>query len=404
MINFLGNNPEKNFDDFEQEIAELNKVSENYNNLLESLKASEEKYRFLTENSADIIWQVDKEYRFIYVSPMDEKIRGFTQEEVIGKTIWEFIGPEFAKQINKNFAIRDEKIRGISDPVRYELPLLCKDGSYVWMEINVNPIVNSTNEITGYNGVSRDITERKKYEQEIKNKSKELKESNDAKDKFFSIIAHDLRSPFQGLMGLSDILLSEYDSMPKENLKEHLALLNKSIYSQYRLLEDLLNWSRIQSGKMKCMPRKLNILETVNLAIANLLQNAKSKNIEITVEINKYLTVNADLDMFLLLVRNLFSNAIKFTNPCGKIQILTGNLNNDLFIEIRDNGIGIDKENMDKLFRLDVSFSMTGTNNENGSGLGLLLCKEIIDRHNGKIWVESEIEKGSSFKFIFQKE
>jgi signal transduction histidine kinase len=205
-------------------------------------------------------------------------------------------------------------------------------------------------------------------------------------------------------MGLSDILLNDHSSMSKEILKEHLELLNNSINSQYRLLEDLLNWSRIQSGKMKCMPRKLNILDTVNLAIANLLQNAKSKNIEIILEINKYLTVYADQDMFLLLVRNLFSNAIKFTNPGGKIKILTGNLNNDLFIEIRDNGIGIEKENMDKLFRLDVSFSMTGTSNENGSGLGLLLCKEIIDRHNGKIWVESEIGKGSSFKFIFPKE
>lgn len=260
------------------------------------------------------------------------------------------------------------------------------------------------NNITGYNAIARDITLRKKYEEEIQIKNKELKELNEAKDKFFSIIAHDLRSPYQGLMGVVNILLNEYDTMPRETAKDYLGLLNRSVKAQYNLLEDLLSWSKIQSGKMKCIPRKINLLDGINSAISNLVPNARNKGINVEVNINKYLSVSADPDMFNLLVRNLFSNAIKFTGNNGKIEILTGNLSNEIYVEIKDSGIGIEKENIDKLFRMDVSFSMPGTNSEKGSGLGLLLCKEILDKHNGKIWVESKFGKGSSFKFIFPKD
>lgn len=404
MFNQLKEELNSNFKDFEQEIAELNKISENYHKLLESLKASEAKYRFITENSADIIFQLDKDYKIVYVNPADEKQRGYKKEEVIGKNIWEFVEPNIRDQVYKMIAYKKENRIPFTEHACYQAPTLHKDGYYIWFEVNINPILDLDNNITGYNAIARDITLRKKYEEEIQIKNKELKELNEAKDKFFSIIAHDLRSPYQGLMGVVNILLNEYDTMPRETAKDYLGLLNRSVKAQYNLLEDLLSWSKIQSGKMKCIPRKINLLDGINSAISNLVPNARNKGINVEVNINKYLSVSADPDMFNLLVRNLFSNAIKFTGNNGKIEILTGNLSNEIYVEIKDSGIGIEKENIDKLFRMDVSFSMPGTNSEKGSGLGLLLCKEILDKHNGKIWVESKFGKGSSFKFIFPKD
>jgi len=404
LINQLESELDSNFKNFEQEILELNKISENYNNLLETLKESEAKYRFITENSADIIFQLDKDYKVVYVNPADEKLRGYKKEEILGLSIWEFIEPKTRDQVHKMISYKKENNIPFTKPICFQFPTLHKKGYYIWFEVNINPILDSQNNITGYNAISRDITLRKKYEEEIQTKNKELKEANEAKDKFFSIIAHDLRSPYQGLMGIVSILMNEFDSMSKKMANDYLELLNKSVRSQYNLLEDLLSWSKIQSGKMKCIPKKINLLDGINSAITNLIPNAQNKNLNIEINVNKYLSIYADPDMFNLLARNLLSNAIKFTGNSGKIEILTGNLNNDIYVEIKDSGIGIEKEDIGKLFRMDISFSMPGTNSEKGSGLGLLLCKEIIDKHNGKIWVESKFGEGSSFKFIFPKD
>ena len=378
---------------FEKELSELKSITENYQNLLETLKVSESKYRFLTENSADIVWHLDSDFKFTYVSPSDQVIRGFKQEEVIGSKLWGILTPEGIDTVKKSVEQRAHKKSAVVDPVRYELEVVCKDGSYMWMEINVNPIINKDGVTEGYNGISRDITERKKFEEEIQSKNKEL---ND-------LIAHDLRSPFQGLLGVSHILATEIDTLSKQETKDYAVMLYASLSNQFKLLEDLLSWARIQSGKMKYEPVVFNVKEELENVTQMFQSNLKNKNISLNIDASDDLVLFADRDMFWLLIRNLIANAIKVTAKGGKIGIFTKDDIDSVEFEVRDNGVGIEEEDVPKLFQLSSHFTTEGTENESGTGLGLILCKEIIDKHNCKIWVESELGEGSSFKFTMPK-
>ncbi len=403
MPNIFENQNSNDINQFEKELTELKMITENYQNLLESLKASEAKYRFLTENTTDIVWHLDKDLRFTYVSPADEKVRGYKQEEVIGKTIWDILTPEGSLFVSDKIAEKRKNNIGLNQPVRYEVPVYCKNGNTLWTEVSINPIVDSKGNLIGYNGITRDISEIKKFEEEIQLKNEKLKEINDTKDKFFSIIAHDLRSPFQGLLGISSLLVSEADDLSKDEVKEFAIMLNNSLNNQFRLLEDLLSWARLQAGKMKYEPVSVNVLEEIYSVLQMFKTNLKNKNIELKLNIGEDVIVMADKDMFWLLIRNLLSNAIKFTKPGGNIEINSSMEGDMAVIEVKDDGVGIESEYVGKLFRLDSHYSTEGTNNESGSGLGLILCKDIIDKHSGKIWVESEVGKGSSFMFTLPK-
>lgn len=244
----------------------------------------------------------------------------------------------------------------------------------------------------------------KASEEEIKKKNEELKEINETKDKFFSIISHDLRSPFQGLLGISNYLVDELDNLPKEEIKELISTLNDALHNQYKFLDDLLNWSRLQSGRLTLEKAKFN-LHTLVENVKNLFEtNLQTKKIELFNHIPNEQFIFADEDMIFLLIRNLVSNAIKFTKPFGKIEITSYEFENHLQIVVADNGIGIKPENLDKLFRLDSHYTTRGTNSETGNGLGLTLCKEIVTKHNGQIWVKSEVDKGTKIFFTIPQD
>lgn len=239
----------------------------------------------------------------------------------------------------------------------------------------------------------------KASEEEIKRKNDELNELNESKDKFFSIIAHDLRSPFQGLLGISNYLVEEFDSLDKDEFKEMILSLNEALHTQYKFLDDLLSWSRIQSGRMVIEPELLNLNSELQKVLRLFESNIKNKKINLTININSKQEVLADDDMLSLLFRNLISNAIKFTHSGGTVEITAFEEDEEILVVVSDSGVGIKQENIPKLFRIDVQFSTHGTNKESGNGLGLVLCKEIVEKHGGKIWVESEINKGTQFFF-----
>lgn len=239
----------------------------------------------------------------------------------------------------------------------------------------------------------------KASEEEIKRKNDELNELNESKDKFFSIIAHDLRSPFQGLLGISNYLVEEFDSLDKDEFKEMILSLNEALHTQYKFLDDLLSWSRIQSGRMVIEPELLNLNDELQKVLRLFESNIKNKKINLTININSKQEVLADDDMLSLLFRNLISNAIKFTHSGGIVEITAFEEDGAILVVVSDSGVGIKQENIAKLFRIDVQFSTHGTNKESGNGLGLVLCKEIVEKHGGKIWVESEINKGTQFFF-----
>ncbi|MCX6153569.1 MAG: PAS domain-containing sensor histidine kinase [Candidatus Kapabacteria bacterium] len=301
----------------------------------------------------------------------------------------------------------------------------------MYIEIRAIPRYDKFGNISGIIHVVRDISDRKKAEDEKEELLEQLRISNEIieselfeknslideltktkesleiinsqKDKFFSIIAHDIKGPFSGFLGLSRIIAEEYQDLTMKELQEFGKSLQESANNLYKLLDNLLEWSRMQRGVTEFNPETCNLkyLLEQNLGIVN--EFAKQKNIELTCYINEDEIVTADVRMLNTVIRNLISNAIKFTPRGGKIEIgllkTENSLNQLKSIYIKDSGIGMSDDIIGKLFKLDQKVSRPGTENEPSTGLGLLLCKEFIERHGGKIWVESEIGKGSTFIF-----
>ncbi len=229
--------------------------------------------------------------------------------------------------------------------------------------------------------------------------NQDLRDLNATKDKFFSIIAHDLRSPFTSILGFSELMLRKLDKKEYQKIDEYTKLINMSTKQCFSLLDNLLQWSRLQSNKIKYEPEEIKLRQLVQNVLNLLEANYEEKHIQLSVEIDPDITVNADTYMLETTIRNLLSNAIKYTHEKGKIKLAAIQEEADMKIEVKDSGVGISEENIGKLFEIENSQSTPGTNNERGTGLGLLLCKEFIEKHRGKIWVESKIDHGSSFFF-----
>jgi two-component system sensor histidine kinase/response regulator len=239
--------------------------------------------------------------------------------------------------------------------------------------------------------------------QELDKLNAELKEIVATKDKFFSIIAHDLKEPFNTIIGFSNLLLKTIDQNEPAQIKEMVRhIFNSSIHG-FELLNNLLEWSRSQTGRIEFKPDYLTIKEVI-LSVTGLLKDtADKKKIELSIIDENDLTVWADSKMVATVLRNLVTNALKFTRPGGKIIISCMDNQDNARLSVEDNGTGMGKEQLEKLFRIDTHYSTPGTENERGTGLGLLLCKEFIKRHGGEILVESEPGKGSRFSFSLPK-
>ncbi|MBK7628019.1 MAG: PAS domain S-box protein [Bacteroidales bacterium] len=242
--------------------------------------------------------------------------------------------------------------------------------------------------------------ERKLAELEIKLKNELLQTVNSEKDKFFSILAHDLRGPLSAFVEATKIITEEVHTMSIDEIKEITLSMTQSATGIYSLLENLLEWSRLQRGVMNFIPEKINIKQRIIDCVNVLSESAKKKGIVIETSMDETLEINADKHMFDTIVRNLISNALKFTKQGGIVSISAIYARHD-FVEIKisDSGIGMTTELINKLFRIDEKTSRPGTDGEPSTGLGLLLCKEFIEKHGGKIWVTSEAGKGSIFTF-----
>jgi len=236
--------------------------------------------------------------------------------------------------------------------------------------------------------------------QEIETKNVQLDKLNHVKDKFFSIISHDLKSPFQSLSGILELM--SINALSDKEIKTLFKELKIKFDGTNDLLENLLNWAKMQMKETSFKPEKLKLEEAINDELKS-IKNYKVKEIELENKVTSLGNVYADINMLRLVIRNLVNNAIKFTKQKGRIEILSEDLGDQVCVSIKDNGVGISSENKNKIFSGENSFTTLGTDLEKGTGLGLSLCKEFIELNGGKIWVESEEGKGSTFKFTLQK-
>ncbi len=247
--------------------------------------------------------------------------------------------------------------------------------------------------------LENEINARKKTEAALRKSEKELRISNKNKDKFFSIIAHDLKSPFSSLLGYSEWLQNELKNLSKEEIQNAFENMNRSIRKVYELIQNLLEWARIQNGKIEFNPSSFDIKKLIDNTIGFIEFKAMNKDIKIENRVRENLFVYADQNMLTSVLQNLLTNALKFNYPGGKVTISARISNGFVEVSIHDTGVGISQENLDKLFRIDVHHTTVGTSEERGTGLGLILCKELIERNHGKIWCESKKGEGSTFTF-----
>lgn len=238
---------------------------------------------------------------------------------------------------------------------------------------------------------------------QINEKNKALEELNATKDKFFSIISHDLKGPLNSLTSFSGLLINHTAHLSKEEIQMLAKDLDQSVKGLFSLLENLLEWSRSQSGNIELKPETLDLNDLINQSKSLLAKTAETKNIAIQTKEYYNIAVNADRNSINTVIRNLISNAIKFTPSGGEIKIDARESSNMVMISVQDNGVGISEDVIDRLFRIDKKHTTNGTSNEKGTGLGLILCKEFIEKNGGTIAVESQEGKGSVFTFTLPK-
>ncbi|MBI9039948.1 PAS domain-containing sensor histidine kinase [Lutibacter sp.] len=342
-----------------------------------------------------ILFSINKEYRYLYFNSAHVKTmkHAYGKDVKVGMNILDCITSDEDRVIAKN-----NYDRALSGETHTNIRVFGKE-NLAYYESFFNPILNDSNEIIGATGLARDISERKKTELALIDSERKLKELNATKDKLFSIIAHDLRGPFNTILGFSDLLINSTDTKEIEKIKEFSSFINVTARNTLSLLDNLLHWGKVQTGQINFNPEKLMISSIIQNILETSRSNTIIKNIAINFIPSGAIEVFADQNMLETVLRNLISNAIKFTNLNGEISINTLQDKDFCEITISDNGVGMNAERCKQLFSIDINKTTKGTANEKGSGLGLVLCKEFVEKQGGIIWVESKEGHGSSFKF-----
>jgi len=351
----------------------------------------------LMNNVPDHIYFKDCQSRFIRINNAQARLFGLSDPaQALGKTDFDFFTIEHARQAYDD----EQEIIRTGKPISKEEKETWEDLPDTWVLTTKMPLIDADNKIIGTFGISMNIDQRKKAEAEIQLKNDELHSINAEKDKFFSIIAHDLRSPFNGFLGLTEMMAEELSTMTMEDIQKFALILRTSATNLYSLLGNLLEWSSMQRGLTTYFPTTLLLMPKISESMVFVMEGANNKKIDVLYDVPFDLEVYADRNMLGGIIRNLVSNAIKFTPHGGRI-IISAKCDTDKSVEvsIEDNGIGMNENILSHLFNLDVNTSRNGTNGEHSTGLGLIICKDFIEKHGGKLWVKSREGKGSIFSF-----
>ncbi len=357
-------------------------------------------YHYIINNMEDVVWIMDAETaKFKYISPSVYRSRGYTVAEVMAQSMDEVFAPSSLEKI-KNWM--DERIsllfKGATGPNTYvdEVEQPCKDGSMVWTEVISRYILQRDGKIE-IHGVSRDISTRKKQQGELSEKEHALEEMVSTKDRILSIVAHDLKGPLGNMMQLLNHVLMNYQRIEDQKKKVILQALETSAHASYDLLENLLTWARAQDKNIKLQPAKYNVLEWTDSILELYSHTILHKDLKVSREIDKELIALFDKGTISTVLRNILSNAIKFTPENGSIKIKAYKTDHHVEIQVNDSGIGIQPEDKESIFNLNKEKVSLGTAGERGSGIGLVLSKELVEKNMGEIGFYSKPEEGTTF-------
>ncbi|MBE0648892.1 MAG: PAS domain-containing sensor histidine kinase [Bacteroidales bacterium] len=352
------------------------------------INKAKELYLKIFEEFPALIWRSRLDKLCDYFNKTWLEFTGRTMEQEFGNGWAEGVHPDDFDFCLRTYVTAFDK----KEAFLMEYRMKNKFGEYRWIRDFGRPFHDLDNSFIGYIGSCYDITE---------NKNNELRliELNATKDKFFSIIAHDLKTPFNSIIGFSEHLIEEVKEKNYDKIVEVARIILQSSNRAMDLLANLMTWSQLESGRMPFNPEHFDIANIISEVTSLLKVVAEQKHIHVENKISPNTQVFADKEMVSTVLRNLISNAMKFTQTGGIIKFSSVNEKNELIVTITDNGVGISKERIDKLFTISESSSTLGTQKEKGTGLGLILCKEFIEKNKGEIWIESSLGDGSTFNF-----
>lgn len=362
------------------------------------LKESEERFKNYINSTSDIVFTLDTEQKHTGVFGDWVEKAGLTKSYFLGKTTKEILGENAEIHVKAN----EKALNG--EQVVYEWSSVL-GGNTLYFQTSLSPLFEG-NTISGIIGVGRNITDLKnteialrKSENNVQKQNLELRKLNADKNRFISILAHDLKNPFSSILGILDLLTENIRTYNIEETEKLIHLLNISANKYYNLLNEILEWTKTKSGNFTFEPENLDFEIICQEVIDNLRLMANAKELSINISIVNDKIIIADKNMLTTILRNLISNSIKFTNRGGQINICLEKNENYFTVTISDNGVGITAKRLETLFEISHMSSTLGTEAEKGTGLGLLLCLELIEKHKGRIWAESEEGKGSVFAF-----
>jgi len=360
----------------------------------QSLMDSENKYRGLFENMIDVVTMLDNNKQIIDINPAGTKLFEYSKEELLSMTIDQLVFQGDKKVSDEYF----QKLEDTGSYSMYEGRVISKTGKIIWMQVNSSEFIKD-GVVVGSQDICRDITKQKEVEIKLEQTFKELQKLNTDKDRLLSILAHDLKNPFNSILGFLNLLsdnLREYDI---NQIEEYLNIINNASQNTYNLLENILTWVKTYSGKIPFEPQKLNFGSLCLDIVEGMMLIADKKNITINYLPKEQIIISADKNMLETILRNLISNSIKFTEEGGQIEINTEKNGSNYTINVSDNGIGMTPDAIKKIFDISQTYTTRGTAKEEGTGFGLLLCQEFIKINGGEIWIESKLGKGSNLKF-----
>lgn len=357
-----------------------------------ALAVSEEKYRKIFENIQDIYYRTDQEGIVTEISPSIEKYYGYKRENVLGQPATNFYFYKDDRDNIINALIQDHAVTD------FEVKLKSNTSELLYASVNARLIIEG-GVVVGSEGSIRDISLRKLQENELTSLNTELKALNNHREKLLSVVGHDLRNPVAASLKLAELALMDLETTSKEELVEYVSKVKEGLKNANELLEDLLRWAKNQFDSMDFHPVLISDVQLqVHTCLARLRPMAEAKHLLLTETINEELEVYADKDMLDTVIRNLVSNAIKFT-ATGEVNVTAHQRKKDILFCISDTGNGISKEVIMQLFNKSSHYTSYGTSGEKGTGLGLELCRDFVEKHRGKIWVESREGCGSKFYF-----
>ena len=360
----------------------------------QAISESEKKYYKIFNAFPDIYFQVDDTGVITEISPSVKSVTGYEREEALGKTLYDFADLDRPWPRIRKILIRLQHVKD------YTVTLHTKSGEPLYCSLNIHELKDEEGRLTGFEGVLRDITDRILAERQLRKSGRELKEANASKDKILSIIGHDLLGPIGTQKSILDMVIDDVEDFTREEILSLLKTMKPSLDATYTMIENLLSWARIMRRSIKPSFQKVNLTTVVENSFDLLQQQAAQKNIRLVYEGKEDVEAVFDKNLIDIVIRNLLSNAIKFSHPNSTIRVIVSEEEKEVTVKVSDEGTGLTQEQIEKILsEKERMESHLGTNKEKGTGLGLVVVKEFIQLNNGKLFIESEPGKGTTFIF-----